>query len=885
MRTKKRRKSLDERLLEARASAGSGRSEARRPSAPPPLEEAHEPAVAPAPPLEIRTRRRRDTRGRNTRGRSPRGRSHRQQGHRRDRRPRRNPRATDGPAGARGHRTPEIDTPAPGFDAAARFDTAEQGVDEVARAVAALSASEGDTFLPSGAAMPAVPIAPPVRPAVPQPEPDAGFTASAADGSGLFAAAFSETTSPALPATREAAPEREAPSAAVAEASELPTGLMDRWNLTTRRARKATSFPVPTLEPEPPAIVAEPEEQSVAVTTLHRVVEVDEIIPVATAEPETPTEDAADEFEGRAQQHPRGGQFGRVGATMIERGLISEEQLSRGARYAAQLRAARRRDPRRVGRADFGRAGPRARRPPRRSSSRTFAPSRPTRSSRRFLPEEVARRYDALAIARSERSPRHRDGESDATSSRSTTSRLVTGQPLIAAMAVKEDLRAAIDRVYRGSIVETTLDAADERLQVDRRRDRSQPGARGRRGTDRRLVDALMSQAITDHASDLHIEPCSTHIAVRFRIDGVLHDSSRGSPRAPAAVGEPREDPGRPRHRAEPHRARRTVLAHDPGAIGRRARRHDADRRGRIRDPAPARPDARHARRVEPRAQRRPSTRASFPRSTDRKARCSSWGRPARARPRRCTRCSRRSTRRSKSIISVEDPVEFRLDGVKQMQINPRVGLTFPTTLPSVLRADPDIVFIGEVRDSETARIAADASITGHLVLSTIARDARRGHADATHRDGCRAVPRRVGAHARRVATTRAQALRTLRGSRRRRASTICGSSAPTTHSSTTQRFAARSVVRPAATPATGAGSRSSRSCRSPSASAASSSTAHRDPRSNASRSTKAWTRSTAPRCGASRAATSASKRCSASSPDFERDLLGNALGATARWG
>src|SRR5204862_7630563 len=75
---------------------------------------------------------------------------------------------------------------------------------------------------------------------------------------------------------------------------------------------------------------------------------------------------------------------------------------------------------------------------------------------------------------------------------------------------------------------------------------------------------------------------------------------------------------------------------------------------------------------------------------------------------------------RSKSIVSIEDPVEFKLDGIKQMQINSRVGLTFPTTLPTVLRSDPDVVFIGEVRDTETARIAADTSITGHLVLSTL---------------------------------------------------------------------------------------------------------------------------------------------------------------------
>jgi type IV pilus assembly protein PilB len=75
---------------------------------------------------------------------------------------------------------------------------------------------------------------------------------------------------------------------------------------------------------------------------------------------------------------------------------------------------------------------------------------------------------------------------------------------------------------------------------------------------------------------------------------------------------------------------------------------------------------------------------------------------------------------RTKSIVSIENPVEFRLDGIKQMQINTRSGVTFATALPSVLRSDPDVLFIGEVRDTDTARIAADAAITGHLVMSTL---------------------------------------------------------------------------------------------------------------------------------------------------------------------
>jgi type IV pilus assembly protein PilB len=73
-----------------------------------------------------------------------------------------------------------------------------------------------------------------------------------------------------------------------------------------------------------------------------------------------------------------------------------------------------------------------------------------------------------------------------------------------------------------------------------------------------------------------------------------------------------------------------------------------------------------------------------------------------------------------RGIITVEDPVEYRIDGIKQLQIDVKSGLTFPTALRSILRADPDIVLVGEIRDLETARIAAEAALTGHLVLTTI---------------------------------------------------------------------------------------------------------------------------------------------------------------------
>ncbi len=75
---------------------------------------------------------------------------------------------------------------------------------------------------------------------------------------------------------------------------------------------------------------------------------------------------------------------------------------------------------------------------------------------------------------------------------------------------------------------------------------------------------------------------------------------------------------------------------------------------------------------------------------------------------------------RDKNIITVEDPVEYRLAGINQVQINPKAGLTFASGLRSILRCDPDIVMVGEVRDKDTAQIAIESALTGHLVLSTL---------------------------------------------------------------------------------------------------------------------------------------------------------------------
>jgi type IV pilus assembly protein PilB len=73
-----------------------------------------------------------------------------------------------------------------------------------------------------------------------------------------------------------------------------------------------------------------------------------------------------------------------------------------------------------------------------------------------------------------------------------------------------------------------------------------------------------------------------------------------------------------------------------------------------------------------------------------------------------------------RNIITIEDPVEYRISGINQLNVNRKAGLTFANGLRSILRADPDVIMVGEIRDAETARISIEAALTGHMVLTTL---------------------------------------------------------------------------------------------------------------------------------------------------------------------
>ncbi|MBG6107940.1 type IV pilus assembly protein PilB [Frigoribacterium sp. CG_9.8] len=234
-----------------------------------------------------------------------------------------------------------------------------------------------------------------------------------------------------------------------------------------------------------------------------------------------------------------------------------------------------------------------------------------------------------------------------------------------------------------------------------------------------RLVNLLISQAIQDRASDIHLEPAEHEMRVRYRIDGVLH---------------------------EMHPAPKQI---QNGVISRLKIMSDMDIAER-RKPQDGRLSVSHGgRNVDLRVATLPTVwgEKMVMRILDNSGRSlnlddlgllqrnfdvykKSYTKP-------CgmilvtgpTGCGKSTTlyatlnsvaKPEINVITVEDPVEYRLAGINQVQVNPKAGLTFASALRSILRSDPDVVLVGEIRDYETAQIAIEASLTGHLVLSTL---------------------------------------------------------------------------------------------------------------------------------------------------------------------
>ncbi len=234
-----------------------------------------------------------------------------------------------------------------------------------------------------------------------------------------------------------------------------------------------------------------------------------------------------------------------------------------------------------------------------------------------------------------------------------------------------------------------------------------------------RLVDGLLHRAVEERASDVHIEHTGDAVHVRFRVDGVLRSIARLPTSSHAAVvsrikimaGMDIAVKRRPQDGGLTFRSGGAELTLRistlPVSGGEKvvARLLDAG-------DAPAGLDAMGLAPSDLSALRRLVARgegvilAAGPTGSGKSTTLfGALGEIDRARL---------------NVVTLEDPVEYRLDGANQVQVRPRAGLTFPAALRSVLRQDPDVIMIGEIRDRETAEIAMAAAVTGHLVLSTI---------------------------------------------------------------------------------------------------------------------------------------------------------------------
>jgi type IV pilus assembly protein PilB len=333
-----------------------------------------------------------------------------------------------------------------------------------------------------------------------------------------------------------------------------------------------------------------------------------------------------------------------------------------------------------------------------------------------LLPEALARRYRAIPIG--ERDDKLLVAMSDPANVyalddiRTITNRDV--QPLVATAA---DVERAIQK-YAGidgqvealaSVASDALDSEDEQME-----------AALEDAPIVKLVNAIMTQAVGDRASDVHIEPAEKNVRIRFRVDGVLHE-----PMPPAPKNIQGGLISRLKVMAELNIAEKRVP--QDGRISMKVGGRQLDLRLAT---LPTVFGEKVVIRILDKSQALLKLEDLGFLDGPYERFAESFRKPYGAILVTGPTGSGKSTtmystlnilnEEDKNIITVEDPVEYRLPGVNQMQVNPKAGLTFASALRSILRADPDIVLIGEVRDRETAMIAVEAALTGHLVLSSL---------------------------------------------------------------------------------------------------------------------------------------------------------------------
>ena len=291
------------------------------------------------------------------------------------------------------------------------------------------------------------------------------------------------------------------------------------------------------------------------------------------------------------------------------------------------------------------------------------------------------------------------------------------GRPIRRRVGLPSDIETAFQRLYGEAGPQTS--AADDRPDEDRDADLERLKDLASEAPVIRLVNVMITRAVEMRASDIHVEAAETGLRIRYRIDGVLRDMEPPPAPLKAAVIS------RIKIMARLNIAERR-LAQD-GRIRQIVRGQEIDLRVST-------TPAIHGESVVLRILDRGSLALDFETIGFDAELLPAW-RAITGQPHGIvlvtgpTGSGKTTTlyttlgelnAAERKILTIEDPVEYVLAGVNQVQVKPQIGLTFASALRSFLRQDPDIMMIGEIRDLETAQIAVQAALTGHLVLSTV---------------------------------------------------------------------------------------------------------------------------------------------------------------------
>ena len=341
------------------------------------------------------------------------------------------------------------------------------------------------------------------------------------------------------------------------------------------------------------------------------------------------------------------------------------------------------------------------------------------------LPESLARKYGVVPLRANEEMLEVATSDpTDLDCERALE--FATGRSVRFTLASPSQIADALDELYRPeNMIEKILENVSEKYDVHAvavKEEIADVALLGERAGERpviRLVDHIVAEAISSRASDIHLEPEEQKIAVRYRIDGVLRETME-LPRAAggALVSRVKIMSGldiADRLRPQDGRSRVTVngkavdlrISTLPAAHGEKVVIRILDQNSTALGLDKLGLDPADAERLEGLlAVREGVILVTGPTGSGKTTSLySALG---------------RIKERDVNIVTVEDPVEYRLPGVVQVQVNEKAGLTFASALRSILRQDPDVVLVGEIRDGETAGIAVQASLTGHLVLSTL---------------------------------------------------------------------------------------------------------------------------------------------------------------------